>query len=157
MDQLAFGAHLKWLLDEQELFVLPCYLHVSICEVKISQSLLKKTNKKTLHFIVARLKHLLRGLKYMVQTWNTVETLSVSCLWRKANGFCDYFRFCNIGLTCWRDRKEKEKEKERKENKSQRQPEKKHWLTTYVFLTSKPKWQQGCFLFHFYNSWAVCT
>lgn len=41
-----FGAHLKWLLDEQELFVLPCYLHVSICEVKISQSLLKKRTKK---------------------------------------------------------------------------------------------------------------
>lgn len=80
MDQLAFGARLKWLLDEQELFVLPSYLHVSVCEVKISQSLLKKTNKKTLHFIVARLKHLLRGLKYMVQTRNTVETLSVSCL-----------------------------------------------------------------------------
>lgn len=33
MDQLAFGARLKWLLDEQELLVLPCYLHVSICEV----------------------------------------------------------------------------------------------------------------------------
>lgn len=46
MDQLAFGARLKWLLDEQELFVLPCYLHVSICEVKILQLLLKKQTKK---------------------------------------------------------------------------------------------------------------
>lgn len=151
MDQLAFGARLKWLLDEQELLVLPCYLHVSICEVGALLNYHSRCFFLKLHFIVARVKHL---LKYMVQTWNTVETLSVSCIWRKANRFRDYFRFCNkIGLTCWRERKEKE----RKENKSQRQPVKKHWLTTYVFLTSKPEWHQGSFLFHFYPSWASCT